>query len=203
MEYVDGFHHITKEDSSPGITLRKRRPRPLLPLVLALVPLRKFPIDFQIFPMEVPVAKWKWPCPLKDESPGLRQCLDVSLTDLWIWGTTLPLLVTFSSELSNHLKPSTAVHRTTCVPCVRQSPHGFTLQAGTLYPSFKTTADDIERSDSRRVDCVLSGCIHRMISHCRLAWFTLGFHMHCLNVCRKKNIAQVMHETCMDHANCV
>ena len=35
---------------------------------MALAPLQKFHIDF---PMEVPFAKGKWPCPLKGEIPGL------------------------------------------------------------------------------------------------------------------------------------
>ena len=37
---------------------------------LALVPLQKFSKDF---PIEVPFAKRKWPCPLKDKIPGLQK----------------------------------------------------------------------------------------------------------------------------------
>ena len=44
-------------------------------LVLALVPHQKFPTDFKDFPMEEPFSKWKWPCPLKDEIPGLPDSL--------------------------------------------------------------------------------------------------------------------------------
>ena len=37
-------------------------------------------------------------------------------------------------------------------------------RAGIVYPSIKTTVDENERSDSRRVDCVLFRCSHHMIS---------------------------------------
>ena len=40
-------------------------------LVLAFVPLQKFPTDLKIFQLEVPFAKRKWLCPLKDETPDL------------------------------------------------------------------------------------------------------------------------------------
>ncbi len=41
--------------------------------------------------------------------------------------------------------------------------------AGRLSLSFKTLVGDIEWSDSRRVDCDLSRCIHHMVSYRRLA----------------------------------
>ena len=34
--------------------------------------------------------------------------------------------------------------------------------------SFKTSVVDIDWSDSRRVDCIPSRCIHHMISYCRM-----------------------------------
>ena len=41
------------------------------PLVLALVHLQKFTIDFKIFQWKCPFQQGKWPCPLKDEISGL------------------------------------------------------------------------------------------------------------------------------------
>ena len=46
-------------------------------------------------------------------------------------------------------------------------PTFISLHAGIVHLSFKTTLDDIEWSDSGRVDCAL--CIHHMILYCRLA----------------------------------
>ena len=42
-------------------------------------------------------------------------------------------------------------------------PHGFILQAGRVYLSFKPTMDGIDWSDSGRVDCVLCGSIHHIL----------------------------------------
>ena len=36
------------------------------------VPLQKIPIYCKFFSMKVPFAKWKWPCPFKDEMSGLK-----------------------------------------------------------------------------------------------------------------------------------
>ena len=41
--------------------------------------------------------------------------------------------------------------------------HVISLHSGIVYLSFKTTVNDIELSDSRRVDCVLCRCNHHMI----------------------------------------
>ena len=54
----------------------------LLPMVLALMPLQKFPMDFKIFLMEMPCVKWKWPCPLKIDIPGLMHYMRQSCTPL-------------------------------------------------------------------------------------------------------------------------
>ena len=51
--------------------------------------------------------------------------------------------------------------------------HDVILQAGIVNLSFKTTVDDIELSDSRRVDCVLFRCIHYVTQYWRLACFVL------------------------------
>ena len=67
-------------------------------LVLALVPLQKFLIDFNIFQMEMPFAKWKQPCPLKDAilSLGIHY-----FTRLTMRENVLPMLsVTISTDAS-------------------------------------------------------------------------------------------------------
>ena len=38
--------------------------------VLALMPLKKCPIDYKIFQCKCPFVKWKWPCLLKDQTSG-------------------------------------------------------------------------------------------------------------------------------------
>ncbi len=52
------------------------------------------------------------------------------------------------------------------------SSHDIILQAGTVYLQIKTVVDDIDWSDSRRVDSALSGCIHHMISS--TGWHSLS-----------------------------
>ena len=44
---------------------------PMEAMVLALVTLQKFLMGLQHLPTKVSFANWKWPCPLKDETPGL------------------------------------------------------------------------------------------------------------------------------------
>ena len=57
---------LTEVNDRPGI---KRRSWPLLPLVLALVPLQQFPIDLNTFQWMCPLQN-EWHCPCKDGIPG-------------------------------------------------------------------------------------------------------------------------------------
>ncbi len=69
-----------------------------------------------------------------------------------------------------------------CVLC-RYIQHNIRLLDGFMHPSLKATVDEMKWSDSGRVDRVLCGCIHKMVSYYRLT-----YSMYSLSIIQNNSI---------------